>query len=62
MSDPSLLDQPGPLRQEDALPVADLAAWLSEEVPGATGTPSVAQYAGGAGILNLQGPHSRPEE
>ncbi len=48
MSDPSLLDQPGPLRQEDALPVADLAAWLAREVPGAKGTPTVAQYPGGA--------------
>ena len=42
------LDQPGPLREEDALPVAELAAWLADAVPGLTGTPSVAQYAGGA--------------
>ena len=42
------LDQPGPLREEDALPVAELTAWLADAVPGLTGTPSVAQYAGGA--------------
>jgi aminoglycoside phosphotransferase (APT) family kinase protein len=44
----SALDQAGPLRQEDALPVADLAAWLADAIPGLTGTPEVAQYAGGA--------------
>jgi aminoglycoside phosphotransferase (APT) family kinase protein len=42
------LDQPGPLREEDALPVAELASWLADAVPGLTGTPSVAQYTGGA--------------
>lgn len=43
----SVLDQPGPLRAEDALPLPELSAWLAEAV-GVVGEPTVAQYSGGA--------------
>jgi aminoglycoside phosphotransferase (APT) family kinase protein len=42
------LDRPGPLREEDALPLAELTDWLAREVPDLSGTPSVHQYVGGA--------------
>lgn len=48
MIEAEFLDRPGPLREEDALPLAALLDWLSSQVPGLSGTPGVQQYPGGA--------------
>ena len=48
MTAEEFLDRPGPLREEDALPLAALLDWLAIQVPGLSGTPGVQQYPGGA--------------
>ncbi|MCW2607109.1 MAG: putative aminoglycoside phosphotransferase [Frankiales bacterium] len=46
-------DVPGakPVREEDAVDVAEVAAWLEREVPGLSGVPEVRQFTGGASNL-----------
>lgn len=51
MTGPTMIDQPVPLRGEDAVPVGALAAWLAEHVPGLESVPSLAQFPGGASNL-----------
>ncbi len=40
-----------PVRTEDALDLAEVAAWVAREVPGVEGTPEVLQFSGGASNL-----------
>ena len=49
MSD--LLDRPVAVREDDRLDLAAIVAWLAGRVPGASGTPRVLQYPGGASNL-----------
>jgi aminoglycoside phosphotransferase (APT) family kinase protein len=45
------LDQPRPVRDEDALDLARVDAFLKQRIDGLTGTPTIAQFAGGASNL-----------
>jgi aminoglycoside phosphotransferase (APT) family kinase protein len=49
----ALIDEPAALRAEDAPDLAALDAWLQAQVPGLTGEPTLAQYAGGASNLTF---------
>jgi aminoglycoside phosphotransferase (APT) family kinase protein len=49
-----LIDAPGAVRDEDAFDVAAMHNWLSAQVDGLTGTPSVRQFPGGASNLTYQ--------
>ena len=51
MTAEELLDEPAALREEDALPVDELARWVARHLPGVTGRPSLSQFPGGASNL-----------
>ncbi len=44
-------DEPGPVRDEDALDAARLDHWLTERIDGLSGPPQIRQFAGGASNL-----------
>jgi len=43
-----VLDEAGPVRRGEELPVERVDAWLKERVPSLSGTPRVTQFSGGA--------------
>lgn len=45
MSD--VIDQAGPVREDEALPLERLLPWICAHVPEASGTPEITQYSGG---------------
>lgn len=47
----SLIDEPRSVREEDALDVGALDAFLKNSIPGLDGTPEISQYPGGASNL-----------
>jgi len=54
------IDQPRAVRDDDALDIDSVSAWLRERVPGLAGAPTVQQFRGGASNLTylLQWPAS----
>lgn len=50
-TDPAGIDEPGPIREDERLDAAALAAWVARSVPGATGAVEVLQF--GKGHSNL---------
>ena len=54
MSQDALLDQPRPLREEDAFDVETVDAWLKANIQGLAGRPEVAQFSKGASNLTYR--------
>ncbi len=54
MSARDLLDEPRPLREEDAFDLARVDAWLKQQIPGLEGSPELAQFSKGASNLTYR--------
>lgn len=54
MSQEALLDQPRPLREEDAFDTDAVDAWLKAHIQGLEGRPAVAQFSKGASNLTYR--------